>query len=164
MLPSRKGSIHLFRFLGIDVYLHWLWFVVAVIRIGYGVEGISMHVWFALYLAVFVIVLMHEFGHALACRSVGGRADQIVLWPLGGVAYVAPPPRPGATLWSLAAGPLVNLLLAPILFAAWLLVRNLSLETNMPDTYEFVRSLCWINAGLLCFNLLPIYPLDGGQI
>jgi hypothetical protein len=34
----------------------------------------------------------------------------------------------------------------------------------MPDTYEFVRSLCVINVGLLCFNILPIYPLDGGQI
>ena len=42
-----------------------------------------------------------------------GQANQIVLWPLGGVAYVAPPPRPGATLWSIAAGPLVNVALAP---------------------------------------------------
>ena len=50
-----------------------------------------------MYLALFSIVLLHEFGHALACRQVGGKADQIVLWPLGGVAYVAPPPRPGAT-------------------------------------------------------------------
>ena len=66
------------------------------------------------YLALFVIVLVHEFGHALACRQVGGQANQIVLWPLGGVAYVAPPPRPGATLWSIAAGPLVNVVLAPV--------------------------------------------------
>jgi Zn-dependent protease len=164
MLPSRKGSIHLFRFLGIDVYLHWLWFVVAVIRIGYGVEGISMPVWFALYLAVFVIVLMHEFGHALACRSVGGRADQIVLWPLGGVAYVDPPPRPGATLWSLAAGPLVNLLLVPILSVIWLVAGRLQMDATSPDLYEFVKNLWWINLVLLCFNMLPIYPLDGGQI
>jgi len=164
MLPSRKGSIHLFRFLGIDVYLHWLWFVVAVIRIGYGVEGISMPVWFALYLAVFVIVLMHEFGHALACRSVGGRADQIVLWPLGGVAYVDPPQRPGATLWSLAAGPLVNVILVPILSVIWLAVIRFEVEYTMPQFYEFVKTLWWINLVLLCFNLLPIYPLDGGQI
>ena len=49
--------------------------------------------------------MLHEFGHALACRQVGGQADLIVLWPLGGVAYVNPPPRPGALLWSIAAGP-----------------------------------------------------------
>ena len=61
----------------------------------------------------FLIVLLHEFGHALACRQVGGTANQIVLWPLGGVAYVNPPQRPGATLWSIAAGPLVNVALLP---------------------------------------------------
>ena len=65
------------------------------------------------YLALFLIVTIHEFGHALACRQVGGQANQIVLWPLGGVAYVNPPQRPGATLWSIAAGPLVNVVLAP---------------------------------------------------
>src|SRR5579863_4204800 len=132
MLPSRKGSVHLFRFLGIDVYLHWLWLVVAVLRIGYGAGSLPMVVWGALYLSVFVIVLMHEFGHALACRSVGGRADQIVLWLLGGVAYVDPPRRPGATLWSLAAGPLVNVALIPIFAALLSLDRSLGWAVTMP--------------------------------
>ena len=50
------------------------------------------------YLTLFLIVLMHEFGHSLACRQVGGQANGIVLWPLGGVAYVSPPQRPGAML------------------------------------------------------------------
>ena len=59
-------------------------------------------------------MLLHEFGHALACRQVGGVANRIVLWPLGGIAYVNPPPRPGAVLWSIAAGPLVNVALVPI--------------------------------------------------
>ncbi len=67
------------------------------------------------YLALFLIVMLHEFGHALACRQVGGTANQIVLWPLGGVAYVNPPQRPGATLWSIAAGPLVNVAFLVIL-------------------------------------------------
>jgi Zn-dependent protease len=164
MLPSRKGSVHLFRFLGIDVYLHWLWFVVAVLRIVYGAGSLSTSVWCALYLAVFAIVLMHEFGHALACRSVGGRADVIVLWLLGGVAYVDPPRRPGATLWSVAAGPLVNVLLVPIFSVLWLVARRLDLPSTMPHFYQFVSYLWLINLLLLGFNLLPIYPLDGGQI
>ena len=63
------------------------------------------------YLSLFVIVLLHEFGHAMACRQTGGTANRILLWPLGGVAYVNPPKRPGANLWSTAAGPLVNLAL-----------------------------------------------------
>ena len=70
------------------------------------------------YLTLFLIVLTHEFGHALACRSVGGQANQIVLWPFGGVAYVSPPQRPGAVLWSIVAGPLVNVVLVPDSFAS----------------------------------------------
>src|SRR5262250_215261 len=109
---NRQSSIHLFRFRGVDVFLHWSWFLVAIFEIQGGFNIYSSRVWNALeYLGLFLIVLIHEFGHALACRQVGGNANRIVLWPLGGVAYVDPPPRPGATLWSIAAGPLVNVVL-----------------------------------------------------
>src|SRR5580765_785788 len=115
-MPTRRGSIKLFQLFGISVYLHWTWFAWFLIRYQMFGERYNSPAWyFAEYLALFVIVLMHEFGHALACRQVGGEANQIVLWPLGGVAYVAPPQRPGATLWSIAAGPLVNVILVPIL-------------------------------------------------
>jgi Zn-dependent protease len=116
------------------------------------------------YVALFLIVLMHEFGHALACRQVGGTANRIMLWPLGGVAYVDPPQRPGATLWSIAAGPLVNVVLLPVLIAAVLMSRSLGWAHAMPDAYQLLRAVMWINLSLLVFNLLPIYPLDGGQI
>ena len=165
MLPSHKGSIRLFRFQGIDVWLHWSWFLVAVIQIQFRAHLYSSYIWCVFeYLALFVIVLLHEFGHSLACRSVGGRADQIVLWPLGGVAFVDPPPRPGATLWSLAAGPLVNVLLFPIFLVGLVLARHAQWQYTMPNFYQFVSDLCLINLVLVCFNLLPIYPLDGGQI
>ena len=107
-------------------------------------------------------MLLHEFGHALACRSVGGQASQIILWPLGGVAYVAPPPRPGAVLWSIVAGPLVNVVLAPVLTATLFLGGGL--EQSAPDVYLFIRAIWFTNLALLIFNLLPIYPLDGGKI
>jgi len=116
------------------------------------------------YWALFLIVLVHEFGHALACRQVGGQANQIVLWPLGGVAYVSPPQRPGATLWSIAAGPLVNVALAPILTILAVLGSAAGWGEAMPNAYAFVTALCYINWALLIFNMLPIYPLDGGQI
>jgi Zn-dependent protease len=109
-------------------------------------------------------VTTHEFGHSLACRQVGGRADKIVLWPLGGVAYVDPPPRPGATLWSIAAGPLVNVALAPILFGIYFYARSAGWAYTLPDVYRLVRAVLGINIGLFVFNMLPIYPLDGGQI
>jgi Zn-dependent protease len=168
MAPNSKGSIHLFRFAGINVFLHWSWFLVAFFQISYRSQlphGYSSLSWCVYeYVALFLIVLLHEFGHSLACRSVGGHADQIVLWPLGGVAFVDPPPRPGATLWSIAAGPLVNVLLIPILGVIWLLARSLNWPDTNPNLYNFITTICFINAALLAFNILPIYPLDGGQI
>ena len=165
-MPSvRPGSIHLFRLAGVDLFLHWSWFIVAAYEIQSRRGRYTSVVWNVLeYLALFLIVLMHEFGHALACRQTGGTANQIVLWPLGGVAYVNPPQRPGATLWSIAAGPLVNVALLPILIAAVVMSRSLGWAQAMPDVYQLFRAVMWIDVSLLVFNMLPIYPLDGGQI
>ncbi len=160
-----QGSFRLFRVLGIDVYLNWTWFLVAVFEIQARKGTYSSVLWNVLeYLALFAIVLTHEFGHALACRSVGGTADTIMLWPLGGVAYVNPPQRPGATLWSIAAGPLVNVALLPIFGLAWMTANSLGWRYSMPDAYHLIRAVTGINVALLVFNILPIYPLDGGQI
>jgi len=165
MTPTRSGSFHLFRFAGIDLYLHWSWFVVGVFEIQNRASRYSSLTWNVLeYLALFVIVLLHEFGHALACRQVGGQADQIVLWPLGGVAYVDPPPRPGATLWSIAAGPLVNVALIPIIGLASGMVSSDRISGPPGDAAIFFSDLTYMNLGLLVFNILPIFPLDGGQI
>src|SRR3984957_4674352 len=164
-MPSHQGSIRLFRFAGIDLYLHWSWFLVAVFEIQSRNHSYSSIAWNVLeYLALFMIVTLHEFGHALACRQVGGRADQIVLWPLGGVAYVDPPPRPGATLWSIAAGPLVNVLLIPLLGMMWLVAKAVGWPETNPNLYNLILAINVINIVLLAFNMLPIYPLDGGQV
>ena len=163
-MPSRQRSFRLFRIAGIDVYLHWWWFLVAL----YEIQGRSQYssvVWNVVeYLALFAIVLMHEFGHALACRQVGGQANRIMLWPLGGVAYVNPPDRAGAQLWSIAAGPLVNVALLPILIGGLIAARRAGLPYASHDAYMLLRSVTYINIGLLAFNILPVYPLDGGQI
>ena len=164
-MQLRNGTIRLFRFLQIDVFLHWSWFFVAAYEINARSKSYSSVVWNVLeYLALFLIVLTHEYGHALACRQVGGNANRIVLWPLGGVAYVDPPPRPGATLWSIAAGPLVNVVLVPTLMLIGFFCRQAGLNLTMPNAYGLLRSIFFVNLVLLIFNLLPIYPLDGGQI
>lgn len=158
-LPS--SGIRLFQLFGITVYLHWAWFLILLLAVQRGGDEYSSVLWgVAEYVALFGIVLLHEFGHALACKSVGGRAERIMLWPLGGVAFVSPPQRPGAVLWSIAAGPLVNVLLVPVTFAAYLLLR----DAVTLDLRQFLWMLAVINAVLLIFNMLPIYPLDGGQI
>ncbi len=164
-MPQRQGSIRLFRILGVEVFLHWSWFLVAVFEIQARVGRYSSILWNVLeYLALFAIVLTHEYGHALACRQVGGRANQIVLWPLGGVAYVDPPQRPGATLWSIAAGPLVNVVLAPFFFTFLAFAGTFGWRQSQPNLYSLLAAILTIDLVLLVFNILPIYPLDGGQI
>jgi Zn-dependent protease len=165
-MPSlQQGSIRLFRLSGIDVFLNWSWFVVAWWEINSNAGLYSSITWNVLeYLALFAIVLTHEFGHALACRSVGGTANRIMLWPFGGVAYVDPPQRPGATLWSIAAGPLVNVALYPILLAIFLSGQKLGWAASAPNLYQLVYGILWIDGRLLIFNILPVYPLDGGKI
>ncbi len=164
-MPTSGGSIRLFRVAGIEVFLHWSWFLVAVYEVQQWRSIFSSPVWAAvLYVGLFVLVTMHEFGHALACRQVGGQAERIVLWPLGGIAFVNPPPRAGAMLWSIAAGPLVNVVLVPILTYALHVAAGAGwMETNR-DAYLVVLWLRRINLYMLLFNLLPVYPLDGGQI
>ncbi|HEX4486523.1 MAG TPA: site-2 protease family protein [Terriglobales bacterium] len=165
MQPAGENGLRIFRVAGINVYLHWYWFLVAFYEINARNGKYSSIVWNILeYLALFVIVLLHEFGHALACRQVGGIADKIVLWPLGGVAYVSPPPRPGANLWSIAAGPLVNVALLPLLFGTYFYGSSAGWQLAAPDAFRWLRAVVYMNAGLLMFNVLPIYPLDGGQI
>jgi Zn-dependent protease len=168
-----QGSFRIAQIAGIDLFLHWSWFLVAAYEIRdrralvFSAGGLmySSLTWKILeYLALFLIVLLHEFGHALACRQVGGTANRIVLWPLGGVAYVNPPPRPGATLWSIAAGPLVNVVLLPILLFLSGVSGTIRWSAAMPDAHLLAQSVLNINGILLVFNLLPIYPLDGGQI
>src|SRR3954466_14439089 len=165
MLPSHSGSIRFFRLAGIQVYVHWSWFIMAVFAMSLREGAYRSNAWVAAeYLCLFLIVTMHEFGHAFACRQTGGRAEEIILWPLGGVAFVNPPQRPGATLWSVAAGPLVNVILVPVLFGIYQFGRYHGWRGDSADLMRFLVYIQQINFGLLVFNLLPIYPLDGGQI
>ncbi len=160
-----RGAFPLFRVAGIRVYLHFTWFLVAWFEINSSKLRYNSPTFAVIeYVGLFAIVLIHEFGHAFACRSTGGRADHIVLWPLGGLAFVDPPPRPGAVLWSIAAGPLVNVVLIPIFtFALFATGRNGWIDVTR-DVHQVLGNIWAINIGLLLFNLLPVYPLDGGQI
>jgi Zn-dependent protease len=162
-MPNTSGTIRLFQIAGITVFLHWSWFLVAYYELQQKSRYSSISWGILEYVSIFAIVTLHEFGHALACRQVGGRAERIVLWPLGGVAYVDPPARPRANLWSISAGPLVNLALIPVLAVLYFALGSGS-GSSSSDLAEFVFSLNVINLTLFLFNVLPIYPLDGGKI
>ncbi len=168
------GTWPLFKFRGIHVFLHWSWLLMAFYQISYS-RGAYPHIgWdIAQYLTLFGIVTLHEFGHAFAARQVGGTAERILLWPFGGIAYVQTPQRPGAYLWSIAAGPLVNVALWPVFYflaAAYcdpLALRNAEILLNgggIEPLGRFLYSIFFLNFVMLVFNLLPVFPMDGGQI
>src|SRR5262249_23696700 len=104
-----KSALPLFRLAGIRVYLHFTWFIVAAFDVTRFANRYHNPIWAALeYCTLFGIVLLHEFGHVFACRQTGGQADRIVVRPLGGLAFVKPPARPGAYLCRRSARPPVN--------------------------------------------------------
>ena len=91
MTPTRQGSIRLFRFAGIDLYLHWSWFLAPVYAIKIEAASYSSPIWPVLYcLALFLIVLLHEFGHAAALKARGGEVHEmgVMLLVLMPVPYV----------------------------------------------------------------------------
>ena len=169
-----SGTWPLFTFRGIRVFLHWSWILVAVYHINKG-QGEYPHIGWDIgeYLVLFGIVLVHEFGHAFATRQVGGIAERILLWPFGGIAFVQTPPRAGAYLWGIAAGPLVNVVLWPILYFIvsfygdpfrFYSTGPLGADGYLETMPLFLHNIFWINTVMLIFNLIPAYPLDGGQI
>jgi Zn-dependent protease len=136
-----------------------------------------MGVWNAMTFSTFLfaIILLHEFGHCFAARSVGGEANDILMWPLGGLAYADAPKRAWPQFWTAAGGPLVNVILC-VLAAGGLFVLNhgtgipwnpLQRQFFLPHGSTFAYYLWFIftlSWGLLLFNLLPIFPLDGGRL
>ena len=159
-------------FAGIQIRLHWTFLLAAGWFFQNGFDGLSL----LLFVTLFGSVLLHELGHCFAARSVGGRADVIVLWPLGGVAYTqANRGNVLHSVWISLSGPLVNFLIgAACALALW--ARGYVFHWVDFSPLEFAASggLSEIGAVLFmifkmqlllfCLNvLLPAYPLDGGQ-
>jgi stage IV sporulation protein FB len=123
---------------------------------------------------LFVTVLLHEFGHVTAARLTGGSADEILIWPLGGLAFVQPAGTFGSRFLTSAAGPMVNLMLCIVTFPAvyWSDHTADAINPFVMPAVEFgsetVSSLfvllfaaSWLQ---LLVNLIPVYPLDGGRM
>jgi Zn-dependent protease len=110
-------SFPLGRLFGINIRVHLLFPLVAlglVLRVAF-TKDVLPGLWVeACYLMglLFVAVLLHEFGHCFGARAVDGDANEVMLWPLGGLAYTDVPHTPRATFITTAAGPAVNLLLS----------------------------------------------------
>jgi len=179
-------SFRVGRLFGIDIRVHILFLIWIAFRLFDATRGGYDWKEELLFLGLlFGIVLLHEFGHCFGARSVGGDAENIMMWPLGGLAYAHAPMRPWPQFVTVAAGPAVNVAFCILSAAAIFilsgasilpgvnplrtglhLVRDVPAFTPMLGETSFIALFTFyrVNLFLLAFNLLPIYPLDGGQL
>ena len=161
-------SINLFRVFGIQLAVHAS-FLLLLAYYGYvgWVEGgaIGLIWWMSLIVLFFVCVILHELGHSLTARRFGVNVPRILLLPIGGMAEFDHIPRqPAHELLITAAGPAVNFVLAAILFAAsW---RGLLPAKEIPlySVASILDELWLWNLVMGIFNLLPVFPMDGGRV
>ncbi len=135
------------------------WFFLSAILLGAGYGfGWQMAAWIGV---VFVSVLVHELGHAVIGRLFGGRPE-IRLEAFGGVTFpqFRSRPPPGRQFVLSFAGPIAGLLLGA---AAYALVRTVPPQRGSVTSF-IMGQLVWVSVVWAAFNLLPILPLDGGNM
>src|ERR687889_237552 len=168
------GSFKVGRAFGIDVKVHWT-FLLLLAFFGFTAyqnsgSFASALVTVGIIVALFVCVLLHEFGHSLVAQRLGIEIQDITLLPIGGVARLKSlPERPWDEVKIAIAGPLVNVVLAPIFFAIALLLGASPLDiANIVQggnsLGQIFAYLGFINVSLVVFNLIPAFPLDGGRV
>ena len=157
-------SWHLFTFRGHPIHLAPSFLIVVALFVGMGMESAPNPLYGLLWLPVlFVSILLHELGHAFATDAFGYGKSRIVFQGMGGVAisrggYRTPKKAIGVSL----AGPAVSALLAAASGGAlWALTGSLASTPGPLGAFLFL--MFQANVFWTVFNLLPIYPMDGGQ-
>ena len=129
-------------------------------------DGGAAGLWWSagLLVAVFICIVLHEFGHAFMAMRFGVRVRRVLVTFMGGIALLdSIPKRPIQEFLIAVAGPAVNVVIAAIL---WVTVgppgdwESLSLSTPA----DGLRLLLEANVILLLFNLIPAFPMDGGRM
>lgn len=186
-----RGSFKIFTWLGIPVFLHWTFGLIFIYILWHAQsEGLGAieTVWLtALFMALFLCVLLHEYGHAIAARKYGVKTRDIVLMPIGGVARLERmPEKPFQEFVVAIAGPAVNVVIAVLLFfvlsfvveeggfremmVAAIQTRGIGQEIAtesgylMSPTVHFFIYLAFTNVVLVIFNMIPAFPMDGGRV
>jgi Zn-dependent protease len=151
---------------GIGLYLHWSFLLVPVW--GFAVVARELGVESGLYgavllLAMFGCVLLHELGHALTARRFGIGTRDITLYPIGGVARLERLPDCALQeFWIIVMGPAVNVVIAAVLIPTGV-VASLA-NGEIAGIPRFVLELGSLNLWLAIFNMLPLFPMDGGRV
>lgn len=171
-----KANFKLGSVSGIKIIVHWTfffliaWIVFSELKRGGTTESILFNI--ALVLGVFACVVLHELGHALTAKRFGINTKKITLLPIGGMASLERiPESPKQELLVTIAGPLVNIIIA--IFLYFIVPVDEFLQLNFTETFEVLMSFRWqnflfslfiVNVGLVLFNIIPAFPMDGGRI
>jgi Zn-dependent protease len=154
-IPMRL-SWKLGRVAGIDLFLHPSALLLFFLVSGAMPSGFET---LAFVAALLGSIVLHELGHSLMARRYGIETADITLYLFGGVARLERMPRsPGPELLIALAGPAVNFAIAGALFA----MVSLTEIAGLPSM--FLWQILITNLLLACFNLLPIFPMDGGRV
>jgi Zn-dependent protease/CBS domain-containing protein len=168
------GAFKIGRFSGIEVRVHWTFFLLLTFFafVGYQASGSAVGALTATLtiVALFLCVLLHEFGHSLVAQRLGIEIHSITLLPVGGVSNLETlPEKPADEVKISVVGPLVSVVLALIFFGVGLLFGAVprvptDLFAGFGSVGQFFFYLGYLNTVLAVFNLLPAFPLDGGRI
>src|SRR3954451_21759363 len=157
------GSFKIGRFSGIDVRVHWTFLLLLAFFafLGYQTSGSLAGALTptAVIVALFLCVLLHEFGHSLVTQRLGIEIHSITLLPIGGVSNLESlPEKPADEVKISVAGPLVSVVLALLFFGVGLLLGAVprvptDLFTGFGSVGQFFFYLGYLNAVLAVFNL-----------
>lgn len=154
-------NLRLCRLFGVDIKLHSTLFLFYIVL---AAPNVSAHGWSSLtsltayFFGLFASVLIHEYGHVFMARLHGVDCRTITLHGLGGLAHLEGElRRPRSEFLVAAAGPLVSFALAGVLWATSLIIPHDAVAKTIGE-------LAFLNILFGCFNLLPAYPMDGGQM
>lgn len=132
----------------IKIKIHWSFFVLGFLMIIFNKID--------LFICCLLCVLLHEAGHSFVGRKLGYKLNLITLLPYGAVLSGKNAPfKPKHEILIAIAGPLVNAFLIVILIALWWV---------FPSSYAFTHLFVLANIYTFLFNLLPVFPLDGGRV
>ncbi len=170
-----SSSLRLARIRGVDIRFHFsMLFSVPIAYLLFRPNDVREITEASLWLLGLILsVFLHELGHAFAAQLVGVEVKSIVIWILGGFTNLSHTSgKPAHNLAIFSAGPLVNMLLGFFFVLAYILLLflYLPLEQNAElfawgqTLANLSFSLALVNVILVVFNLLPIYPLDGGNM
>jgi len=162
-------SLKLFSLFNVDIKVHWSWLLLFILFIDFADPINEILISTLTVVMIFTIVLIHEFGHIFAGRKYGLNTSKVILSFLGGAAIMdegLDKLEPKKALWVAFAGPLTNL----IMFFALLPFVNIvfsgeTIDVEAVNSWQLFYLLGLVmNAIMFIFNLLPIFPMDGGRL